>query len=156
MTNQELLELISGYIPYRPKCQWLREDDKELVVQDLTISDYNFLITRHHAKLALRPLSSLYERCLEDNKVPIIELAEMAFPDEGWFLDYNNNCKSFKDNCIFAYDKYEFQFYCDNYEEAVVPCRQLQLFKWLYKHHFDIEGLIEKGYAVNINTLNDK
>jgi len=52
------LKHLAPYLDSRVKVQWLRQDG-ELIVNDLTISDYPFLITNKKAKPILRPLSDL-------------------------------------------------------------------------------------------------
>lgn len=39
------------------------------------------------------------------------------------------------------------------YRGELRSINQLPLFKWLYKHKFDVDGLIEKGLAIDVNTF---
>lgn len=91
--------------------------------------------THHPIKLIkpiLRPLSDLAKPCLEGGKIPIEETGYCSIEDcrgEDGVID------EFTTTHIFKYMPYRFVE---------------KLFKW----HFDVFGLIEKGEAIDINTIN--
>jgi hypothetical protein len=110
----------------------------------------------------LRPLSDLTKEIEHNGEkfVPIVELAKIAYPKVKPETIHLSKSKS---HCfIDSYDKYSFG-YC--IPEASFICtyipenrncfvnNQLQLFQKLYEWHFDIHGLIERGDAIDINTL---
>ena len=118
---------LAPYLPFNIKVQWVREDDKELIIQYLTISDYNFLIRRKYAKPILRPLSDL-TKSIEVNGerfVPAYKMITHGFHNQFWY-----------ETEIFDY-RY---LYAMDLEK---------LFEW----HFDVFGLIEKGLAISYNDL---
>lgn len=99
-------------------------------------------------KLKLRSLSSLCEP-LEDGSVPIVELAKMAFPKRTWELR-KSGCWSI--DMKFIYDKYNTSFstLCEDggaYSDGLIVHNQLDLFNYLFQHHFDVYGLIDKDLA---------
>ena len=112
----------------------------------------------------LRPLSDLTKEIEHKGErfVPIVELAKMnrfiedsnanhIITDTGAFI-YKVYCDEYVDfaydskhNCFSAFDK-----------DSCLPIlisNQLYLFLKLIKWHFDIAGLIEKGEAIDVNTL---
>jgi len=126
----EKLELkhLAPYLPYGLKCQWLREDDNKLIVSDLTISDYHFLIRSKRAKPILRPLSDLTKE----------EFKNINYCDDEYEVKY-------EEGFVFIVDKCEV-----NYNELT---RINDIIEWFYENHFDVFGLIEKDLAIDINTL---
>ena len=98
------------------------------------------------SKLILRPLSDLTKPCLEGGKIPIEELKEIAgYPEK---FRFNGTDFVFEFEGDLSYDGgYEF-------EKTTQCCsNQLELFSWLFEHHFDVFGLISKGEAIDINTI---
>lgn len=117
-------------------------------------------------KPIFRPLSDLVKPCLEGGKIPIVELAKIAY---GNIFHINEDFTSeevLSENENFGliafYDKervsftvqkecrwFEFCFYVDGSE---LHLNQLTLFQWMFEHHFDVFGLIEKGQAIYTDT----
>lgn len=116
----------------------------------------------------LRPLSDLTKNCLEGEKIPIVELAKMCY--------WNSHCEELDDSlfmcadltnhysvCFKPYDA-EFELAVSNLawwfdftyraNREIMHVETIALLNKLYAWHFDINGLIEKGYAVDINTIN--
>ena len=112
----------------------------------------------------LHPLTDLTKEIEHKGErfVPIVELAKMnrfiedsnanhIITDTGAFI-YKVYCDEYVDfaydskhNCFSAFDK-----------DSCVPIlisNQLYLFLKLIEWHFDIAGLIEKGEAIDVNTL---
>lgn len=131
-----------------------REDDE--------ILDLNF----DEIKPILRPLSDLVKPCLEDGKIPIVELANIAFPSSG-ASDYPNPEISLDnlDRCVFEYKKHILHFEYDrmmnaffcydesDYHNSGFIRNQLKLFQKLYEWHFDIHGLIGRGDAIDKDSI---
>jgi hypothetical protein len=84
----------------------------------------------HNYKLVLRPLSDLTKPCLDDMKVPMIELAKM-----------------------FDMNVVEYCFIEQN-PTLIESTSRYPVVQQLYKWHFDIHSQIEKGYAIDINSIN--
>lgn len=114
-------------------------------------------------KPLLRPLSDLYKEI--DGKVGIVELAKIHDPDfddgedikvipkKGWYsmghVDYWNNDGL---ECRFGW----FNSFQAGYINPTRHCfvrNQLDLFTYLFSHHYDVSGLIDKGLAIDINTV---
>lgn len=58
MNNETLKRDLCARIPNNPLMQWTREEDKEVIQQELNLSDAKFLINKR-AKLILHPISAL-------------------------------------------------------------------------------------------------
>lgn len=178
MTNIEFQQYIVRYLPYRPKCKWIRDDNKQ-VVCDLTISDYNFLIVNKNAKPLLRPLSDLTNPIKHNEKefIPIVELAkiEAGYFDEGKFIkgDIGRIVKIHIRSQVYHADAYilehkgeytlkeYFSFkagdfnrmysYGNGFHGCILRNQQI-LFQKLYEWNFDIHSLISEDKAIDINT----
>lgn len=105
-------------------------------------------------KLLLLPMD-LSKPIIVDGKeiIPIVELAKIAFPNEKiWTIESEEegivSCMDFD----FGYISNSFKSSGYMYKSVHVPS-QLILFQWLLKHKFDVFGLIEKGLAIDANTL---
>lgn len=158
MTTQEKLEAFSPYLPYGVHYITNNGDNFELISIDVGVEVANvrrngqFYIDE--IKPILRPISDLTKPCLEGFKVPIVELAKIAYPDEEWSLDAHNNCVGAKDKYIFAYEYNEYSFTLDTITDYAAPLSQLQLFQQLYKWHFWLGDQSEFGKSIiDINTI---
>jgi hypothetical protein len=114
-------------------------------------------------------LDILKEREIEGKQiVPLIELAKIAYPKNRPLSDFSI-CNGYVklDNWniggySFHFDKKEISFDCrvdfngHTWRNNCYVPNQLKLLQKLYEWHFDIHGLIEKGLAIDINTLNLK
>lgn len=99
----------------------------------------------------LRKMSQLTEKIIIDGveRIPIVELAKIAFPQLSMDWEFYEDIKK-AINTFGVTFGYEDGFY--TISSMKVP-RQLQLFQWLYKHKFDLHGLIGAGLAVDASTL---
>jgi hypothetical protein len=121
------LKHVKGYLDTEAKVRWIREDNKEVIISELNISDYHFLIRINKGKLVLRPLSELTKEI--NNGFTYIDLLRSEF-------DKNS--------------RNGFNFYYLQETPLEYPFNIIQkLLEW----HFDIYGLIENGLAIDINTL---
>ena len=129
----EKLELkhLAPYLPYRIKVKWYRQDDCSFQTSDLTISDYPFLTTKL-MKPILRPLSDLKNYITVDGE----EFCPMFFLDQQYAtLDFVSQAES-----LIVDDRW-------------LICCDYGLIQHLFEWHFDVFGLIEKGLAIDINTI---
>lgn len=186
--NQKLeLKHIAGYLPYGLKVEHIDYDYSDKVENKVVdviflakdcigfsdgadyyfhpedMDDYNPSI-----KPLIRPMSDLYKPCLEDGKIPIVELAKIA---GNHFTDYkiSNITKPHSDificgvkwydegdECYYVFgwdDVNGFGFHNYDTKEILFVPHQIQLFEKLYQWHFDIHGLIEKNLALDMNTI---
>lgn len=105
-------------------------------------------------KPILHPLSDL-TKPLPDGTIAILELAKIAFPFENWYLKNENVCSAHSDVAPILKFKFRpdgFVIETDNFHGNFAP-NQFECFQYLFSKHFDIYGLIEKGLAIDINTL---
>lgn len=116
----------------------------------------------YEVKPLLLPMSSLYTE-MEDGTVPIVELAKIATGIQDWeVIEYQPTFGSrkikFKPYLV-AYNKeYNFRFFFrdkDFYLYDVDGARecthqnQLDLFTYLFSHHFDVFSLIPQNLALD-------
>lgn len=88
--------------------------------------------------LLLRPLSDLTKE-IEVN-------GEKIFPIKWLKQNYTDHKLKLEGNCIILSDSYSL--------EQDILAAPFAIIEKLYEWHFDIHGLIEKGLAIDINTLN--
>jgi hypothetical protein len=118
-------------------------------------------------KPILKPLSMLTKEIEHNGEkfVPLVELAKISYA-KYW---HKNNLVNFRDEKwvqVTGYYKFRYNdsrksFECikhntnDEYTECdcFVPS-QIELFQKLFEWHFDVFGLIDKGLAIDINSLN--
>jgi hypothetical protein len=105
-------------------------------------------------KPILRPLSDLTKEIEVDGEkfVPLIELCKIYLPDE-CRLGVPYTCNGYTityGGLTFGYTREE--GFCVS-DKDYHDLNQLTLFKKLYKWHFDLEGLIEKGLAISYNEI---
>jgi hypothetical protein len=151
------LENIASYLPYGLK---LWSDIKNAPVdvigfeKDSLIICYDIFDKYYIAFGALKPILSPMDLTkpiiLEDKEViPIVELAKISIPHFTWSI--NDKGEATYIDSSFYYLGNDFCVYWQG--EAHIAKNQLALFKWLYANKFDIDGLIEKGLAIDVNTL---
>lgn len=182
MNNIEKLELkhICGYLPYglhgiiKTKGDSFEVELKSLhqysIQTSPQIHGYKYCQFTD-IKLLLLPLSALTEP-LEDGTVPIVELAKMSnnnnsdckyayeLKKQGVVVNYIEDGNAYVCD-YFNYDENGFYIFSDNYKfshdyasSSKEYCRnQLQLFEYLFAHHFDIYGLIPANLAIDKRTV---
>jgi len=140
------LEHLAPYLPYKLKGKW--NDSNEFWQLDCTILETNYTENKNpiysflgdpSCKPILRPLSDLKKEIEIGSKkfIPVDEIyrltpntpnfREILEPANVWDLYSKDLSKSFIEWCVVK-----------------------TLFEW----HFDVFGLIEKGLAIDINSLN--
>jgi len=102
-----------------------------------------------HVKPILRPLSDLTKE---------IEVNGEKFVPIDFLIKNINNRISYSDNRFTDYDdgksKNILHFYLSDICFGSIEFQDsLDILEKLYEWHFDIHGLIEKGEAININTI---
>jgi len=132
------LEEIVGYLPYGMMLEIDMESfGKQKRKFELDCGhDFNFYLQQNKIKLFLHPLSDLTKPITIDNKEhnPVNEMGVVNYgffgllpPDEEIIRNrIKTNTLTFRDAQV------------------------------LFKYHFDIFGLIERGEAIDINTLEEK
>ena len=138
-------------------------NDDGLIVRKsmLCPSRYHDFATHDYYKPIIRQLSDLTKPIEHNGEkfVPIVELAKIS-----WITEYVNfKFQSLKEDSVFiAFSDKKNVFGYDSNAQSFFggldgkPCsvvNQLQLFQKLIEWHFDIAGLIEKGEAIDVNTL---
>lgn len=140
----EKLELkhLAGYLPYGLKMKYTGNGKPFRGTQDietLTISNIELLMFSINRKPILRPLSDLTKE-IEVNREKFVPID---------FL--NKRCLGLTKYQLkeIQGDQYLLATYTENYNCLNENTAKDFLFEW----YFDIYGLIEKGLAIDINTL---
>lgn len=173
------LKELAGYLPYRLRMMYDFENGTQWV---LDVTNIN-AITKHDKPILRPMSDLTKEIEVNGEKfVPLIELYRMSnkynYDNELYydFIDswvgkgdilkvYHNRQKDEYTEFIFSkgsfrkdtkYSKGSYNFGMTLPHD--IRCNseiynQYKLFQFLYKHHFDIYGLIEKGEAIDINTI---
>lgn len=107
-------------------------------------------------KPILRPMSDLSKPCLPGGKTPVVELAKIAI--KSYEISFALKHLNTYSNIVFFATCEEFgyrgfEFYLSDNRASPLEVNQLELFQYLFEHHFDVFGLIDKGLAINMNTL---
>jgi hypothetical protein len=114
-------------------------------------------------KPIFHPLSDLTKPCLEGGKIPIVELAIMSTKSENFYdyIDMGQDRSAFFVTTIiangeftFSYCSYMDSFYKEDEDTTIIASKQLQLFQWLYQHHFWLGDQSRFGQdIVDVNSL---
>jgi len=134
------LKHLAGYLPYGLK-MLANNDFVSPKIRKLTVDGYQFIVNTR--KPILRPLSDLTKE-IENNGekfVPINVLNEAFRPMSKDLVPYGYN------------GKLEIDIDTENYSQTIDLMDGFCIAQKLYEWHFDIHGLIEKGLAIDINTL---
>jgi hypothetical protein len=135
---------IAPYLPYDLGIKILNYKSDYIGIEYSTINGFYYVNNISHfeykgggtgksigeCKLLMRPLSDLTKPCLEDGKIPCEELAVHLFDVDMQDYIINKTTKGNVNGLPFWVSQ--------------------KLFEW----KFDMFGLIEKGIAIDINTLN--
>lgn len=162
-----LLEYKSMSLPYGLKAQFPATNEKgcrekvigtiHAVYDDGSITCYDTVnATPDTFRLILRPLSDLVKEIEYKGEefVPIVELAKMVGISQYTALIQREQ------GYVLAFEEWKFIYHTTMKSfnlfhgslAQVVP-NQLQMFQFMVSWHFDIANLIEKGDAIDVNTL---
>lgn len=162
---------IAPYLPYGLKVQHesIDEDVTEICnIESLSLDcvtfdngcDFYFDDSEYDnpiIKPLLRPLSDLYKEI--NGVVGIIELAKIEHPCSAYHILRSKVVEVAGDNqssMSFKYDLEDNYFINSNFDcddEYYPIMYQLDLFTYLFHHHYDIFGLIDKGLAIDLNSI---
>lgn len=154
------LNHIAPYLPYGLKCQ-IDLGQNEIIVtenwglktgSDYPASYYNegkrYGLMLSQIKPLLRHLSDLYKEI--EGVVGIVDLAKIAFPNYEWVL---RSDRAVRLDAQTEYFEYDGDFLAgDGWDYYQIP-NQLDLFTYLFQYHYDIFGLIDKGLAIDLNSI---
>lgn len=145
------LEHIAGHLPYGLK--YILPDTNKPIIDYVTFSEAWALLPQHGSKrkMILRRLDLTKPILVEGKEViPIVELAKIAFPGESheWKLRNNRGLAINYYHLIFGYKQGGFY----TLKSMEIPNQKL-LFQWLYKNHYDLDGLIDLNLAIDVDTL---
>lgn len=132
------LKQLAGYLPYGLKMYYALSDDTWILDID------NIDCITKHDKPILRPLSDL-------TKEIYYGLSTYVFTGLFEIGDY--------DGCIFEFEHGNIktikllEYISKNNSHSDIDYLPHAVVSMMYEHHFDIHGLIEKGEAIDINTL---
>jgi len=166
------LKHLAGYLPYGLKClsgvspilknefAWEilgfeKNKDIRLGFSVKSIRhDYKNIINIWPIKPILHPLSDLTKEIDVNGEkfVPLVKLA-IRYANS---TRYNDKIAMHNEKCYCYSKSSELEFRFDGWDFLLKGQRvqqQFQLFERLYEWHFDIHSLIEKGLAIDINTL---
>ncbi len=159
------LEEIVGYLPFKLMAYDERQEQKTDIIVGMFHNSLDFenwspldLGKLENYKIVLHPLSDLKKPCLEGGKIPIVELAKIESRDRNWvlgkigFVEWYCSYGKFTFNITIFQGRILSVNHCLNMKH--VQCNNIvEIFQKLYEWHFDIYGLIERGEAIDINTL---
>jgi len=129
------LKHIVGYLPYGLK-MISQNDFVSPVIRKLSVDGFQFMIDTR--KPILRPLSDLTKE-IEVNGEKFVPIHYFNKSHLAGYFDLFGNC-------FVGFDYGQQELKIEEYPYWII--------KKLYEWHFDIHGLIEKGSAINKNTLN--
>ena len=158
----ETLQLkdIACYLPYRLKASYTHTNKIGEISNVYGLPDNDDIKLSIHwedgehmwmFKPILRPISDLYKP-LENGTIPILELAKIVGLK---FIRYELGDSSV-DLYLTDRKNNKYRFWYDDFNKGAFRItatgngniNQLAGFQFLFKHHFDIFGLIEKGLAI--------
>lgn len=147
----EKLELkhIAPYLPFGVRVQLAEDkgteyDDKEYILTELNIdthlckiksNGYVFTESIYSIKPLLHPLSDLYKEI--DGEIP----ADILFPKEYYSM-------------IDFYEEYNRENQIQSFiKDGLNWCEPYSFWEYLFSKHFDVFGLIDKGFAIDLNSI---
>lgn len=170
------LKEIAGYITHGLKVVWNNTYIGKAISMyagyDLIDIEFDYGVQRHSikdVKLYLRPMSSL-TKTLPDGKIPICELAKICYKKPGYNARLiNGECHvvNAKDAPIirFSWDNSHKSFYADYTmydgriyinDRSTGIHNSVELFDYLHEHMLDYRGLIQRGLAIDLNSVKEK
>ena len=114
-------------MPHGIEVEWIRPDDNQKIISELTISDYPFLIRRHHGSPILRHREDMSED-------ELTQLGRIIWNDE----DLNKNIA--RENAK--------DWLKGFLKVTLSPQWAQQATMYLWSIHIDTFGAIESGFAI--------
>jgi hypothetical protein len=129
---------------------------------------YSTAGVRYNSKNVLPCLLSLsaLTEAMEDEKIPIVELAKIELGNNFETLDNIETLELLRQHLCEYYingELYRLEYNETNGFAKYRPydgdkylmecCNQFQLFEWLFEHHFDVYNWIEAGKAIDKRTI---
>lgn len=166
METHLTIKHLAGYLPYGLKMLQITKGTFENSlnvekVYNVTLNNIEDMLQKRYRQISckpiLRPLSDLTKEIEHNGEkfVPIIELLKLEHPN--YFDEYKGSRYSdidFEQNENFAKCYFTFQATKDIVLYTKMPLNSpYWIIEKLYEWHFDIHGLIEKGLAIDINTV---
>jgi len=163
------LKEIAGYLPYGLKVIYTGNGKPfkgTKRIEELTIQNLELMLFLNKRAPLFHPLSDLIKPCLDGGKIPIVEMLKICYKN---IYNYypEIKCTSFfgedlsfeviaydedRERMLFIWDVHMTSFaFCVNGNAMFI--NQLQLFDWLYEHHFDLHNLIGENLAIDINSI---
>lgn len=177
METHLTIKHLAGYLPYGLKFLPTHYNpDKRIDTlyylstinssEEFSVNGY----TSNYIKPILRPLSDLIKEIevSREKFVPLLKIAESLgikyskYKINGNSIDFVLDT-SYKRPNTKTKEPRKTRFWFNNYKAgtfaftgciAMIYLNQIEAIEKLYEWHFDIHGLIEKGLAIDINTLN--
>ena len=167
------LKHLASYLPYKLKVasgDWYDEDCKLDRIGTMVMNYDNYTpnnisinqlcgnidgkftiygVIKRKAKPILRPLSDLTKEI--DGVVHLVNIANLYLKPRKHTID-NNRAVSKHGYLEFEISTNRF-FERDGGSELFQPTYSFYMIEYLFQHHFDVYGLIEKGLAVDINNI---
>ena len=155
------LEHLAPYLPYEltylsPKVEKKNILDwgKEKTIEKMGVVSMMALCGHETMKPILRPLSDLVKN-IEidgDNFIPLFHFAKMQIADDELDRLYIETDNKTFFNCMYntGGEEDDLVVYFDTCNILLTPYERITE---LLKMHFDVFGLIDKGLAIDINTL---
>lgn len=136
--KQLLLKDLSSRLPYQPLCKKVdTEDDFCECNAPLGYSLRDFIDNKIIIKPYLRPLSSITEEEIDELK----ELCTMYEPS---------------DSPNIGFEDYGIRVLTHHLsDDSISFLVNMKVINWLNSHHFDYQGLIEKGLAIKVTEDNN-
>ncbi len=157
------LKDIAGYLPY--ELNVISKYGKTFTLSIRRITQFG--VFWDIIKPILRPLTDLTKPCIENGKIPIVEMAKISSNKElGWeqierydkMLAAENGNELFMviiDELTHKLLRFSTLYYSmKNMEYKDTDTNMIvELYDFLHQHHFDYRGLIKEGLAIDINTI---
>lgn len=134
---------------------------KDFSITEIAFSDNNIVtrlgVIKRKVKPVLRPLPDLYKEI--DGEVGIVELAKIAVQWDwklGKYRDINDSfidVAEFYSSTFFYNEKYKYFQLDSSCEQPYVAFNQLDLFTYLFSHHYDVWDLHSKGLCIYKNEI---
>lgn len=150
------LEHLAPYLPYGLKSYTLY--DGHVLVRDITVNNVMAFVDGDiNSKPILRPLSDLTKE-IEHNGEKFVPMKKLKTGGTNGNSVYTAEDWNGTNYVCFDNENHELRFSQKTGFDRRYNCESRQiyaydLFQKLFEWHFDVFGLIEKGEAIDINTL---